>query len=326
MRGRLEQYAQRLWYGQPRPTPWVLLATLYRASLGSRWQRSGDRPPCPVIVVGNLTVGGTGKTPVVLALVHELQRAGLSVAVISRGYGGAVGRGPERVAREADPRHVGDEPALLAASLDSPVWVGRSRQRALAAALADGAQVVVSDDGLQHRGLARSFEIVVVDGRRGFGNGRLLPAGPLRCPPVRIEQADRVLVRAPRLASALPTGADFTLEAKALVNPEGQRRSPDSLSGQTVTAVCGIGHPEQFRAQLESLGMQVDLRAFPDHHDYRAPDLEGLSGPIVTTTKDWVKLRRLERLPAGLEALEVEARLPSELLTDVLGHVREFQP
>ncbi len=325
LRGALEDYAGRLWYGAPKPTPWLALSALYRLLLGARWRRPGAAPGCPVIVVGNLTVGGTGKTPVVMALVRALQQAGHRVAVISRGYGGRVRCGPERVERDADPWRVGDEPALLASSLQAPVWIGRQRDQALAAALAQGAEVVVADDGLQHRALARSFEIVVVDGQRGFGNGRLLPAGPLRGPIERLKQADQLLVRAPRRLAGLPPGPEFTLEPLSLLALDGRRRAPDSLAGQTVTAVCGIAHPAQFKAQLEALGMRVDLRAFPDHYRFRAADLDGLSGPIVTTAKDAVKLRCLERLPGSIEVLEIEAMLPPELIAAVLAHVREFQ-
>lgn len=322
----IERYAQGLWYRARPARGWTMLSWLYAKALGSRWRRPDERPGCPVIVVGNLTVGGTGKTPVVLALVRHLLAAGLRPAVISRGYGGKLRGEPERVGSEADPDHVGDEPALIANSLSVPVWVGAHRRLALEAAQAAGADVVISDDGLQHRDLPRSFEIVVVDGARGFGNGQLLPAGPLRCPPERLAQVDAVLLRAPCSAANLPPGRAFKLEPVRLHDlATDQDQAPVNLDGQTVTAVCGIGHPEQFAAQLEALGMRVRLRSFPDHHRYMAGDLERLRRPIVTTSKDAVKLRRLQPPPHGVQVLEVEAVLPAALLADLVSHVREFQ-
>ncbi|MGY6555068.1 MAG: tetraacyldisaccharide 4'-kinase, partial [Wenzhouxiangella sp.] len=277
-------------------------------------------------VVGNLSVGGTGKTPVVMALAQHLLDSGFKPAVISRGYGGHVGRGPEQVEPPVDPSHVGDEPALIASALDVPVWVGSRRRWALEAAVAAGADVVIADDGLQHRQLPRSFELVVVDGLRGFGNGRLLPAGPLRCPIQRLAEADRVLLRGPCTGPDLPAGIPFRLKPLALRDLTGkQPQPPDSLAGQSVSAVCGIGHPEQFAGQLEALGMQVELHAFPDHHRYACADLLKLPRPIVTTAKDAIKLRRLEPVPAGIHVLDVAAELPLALLQDLVEHVREFQ-
>lgn len=327
MRRRLERFARRLWYGG-RPSPvWLGLSRLYRLGLGAKWGRPTERPPCPVIVVGNLTVGGTGKTPVVMALARSLLQAGLKPAIISRGYGGRPGRAVVRVRPGDDPGRVGDEPALMAASLDVPVWIARRRRLALEAALSAGAEVVIADDGLQHRDLARSLEIVVVDGGLGLGNSRLLPAGPLRCPVERLEQVDHVLLRAPCSAPDLPAGEVFELRPMALTGLHDRlRREPTSSSGQSVTAVCGIGHPEQFQALLERLGMRVELKAFSDHHRYRGSDLAGLARPIITTAKDAVKLRALEPIQTGVEVLEVEAALPVGLVDAVVGHVREFRP
>ena len=327
MRRALERFARHLWYARGEPgTPWRLAAGLYRAALGRRWQRPLQRPLRPVVVVGNLTVGGSGKTPVVLALAAALSARGRRVAIISRGYGGRRTRHPRRVNQGDDPREVGDEPALLAEASAVPVWIGARRRAVLEAAVAAGAEVVVSDDGLQHRALPRSFEIVVIDGVLGFGNGCLLPAGPLRSPPERLEQADAVLIRGPVDDPPWP-GAVFELEASALVDLNGaDRREPDALAGRKVSAVCGVGNPDQFAAQLGRLGMQVELVAFPDHHDYRRRDLEEVPGPIVTTAKDAVKLRNLSPLPQPVWVLEVRAMLPQELVDSVLTHVGEFKP
>ena len=327
MRRLLENYAARLWLKEQPPLVWRSLSRIYRLALGKKWQRPDERPSRPVIVVGNLTVGGTGKTPVVMALARQLSSAGYQPAVISRGYGGRPGQDLLRVQPGDDPRRVGDEPALMASSLQVPVWIARRRRLALEAAIESGADAVIADDGLQHADLPRSFEIVVIDGQRGLGNGWLLPAGPLRGPLERLKQADRILIKAPRTATALPQGGSFELRARALVGlADGRRRDPGHLAGRRVSAVCGIGQPAQFAALLEGLGMQVDLHAFPDHHDYCLSDLDGISGPVVTTAKDAVKLKRLGTLPVPVEVLEIEAVLPSELSADVVDHVRKFQP
>jgi tetraacyldisaccharide 4'-kinase len=192
--------------------------------------------------------------------------------------------------------------------------------------VAEGAEVVVSDDGLQHRRLARSFEIVLIDGQRRFGNGRLLPAGPLRQPVERLEQADAVLFRA---CDDLDPGYDqrFDLVPDALIRlDDGARLAPLALAGQSVSAVCGIAHPEQFVRTLESLGQQPTLVAFPDHHRFVAADVQALPPPIVTTAKDAVKLKRLARLPEAVHVLEVSATLPDSLLQAVTDHVQQFAP
>lgn len=327
MRRRLECYAKQLWTTQRPPLLWRGLSRVYRHALGSHWKRPAERPPCPVIVVGNLTVGGTGKTPVVMALARHLLGAGLQPAIISRGYRGRPGRAVRRVEPGDDPQLVGDEPALIAASLDVPVWIARRRRLALNAALEHGADVVIADDGLQHRDLPRSFEIVVIDGQRGLGNGWLLPAGPLRGPPERLGQAERILIKAPVTARDLPSGSVFELRPLALAAlADGRRGPPDGLAGRAVSALCGIGHPAQFVSLLEALGMRVDLHAFPDHHAYRLVDLDGIDEPIVTTAKDAVKLRALGSLPVSIEVLEVEAALPAELVAGVVDHVRKFRP
>lgn len=327
MRQVIERYAKEMWYGRRSARGWAGLSWLYQKALGSRWHRPTERPPIPVIVIGNLSAGGTGKTPVVMCVARHLIESGFRPAVISRGYGGVVGHGPERVEPQADPGRVGDEPALIAERLKLPVWVGTRRRLTLDAAVAAGADVVISDDGLQHRELPRSFEIIVVDGVRGFGNGRLIPAGPLRCPVERLAEADRVLLRGPCTRDELPPGIPFAFQPVALRDLVGTKsEAPDSLAGQSVSAVCGIGHPEQFAAQLEALSMQVELHGFPDHHRYRPVDLAKLPRPIVTTAKDAIKLRRLKPVPEGVRVLDVEAALPSALLQDLVEHVRKFRP
>ncbi|MEE4639323.1 MAG: tetraacyldisaccharide 4'-kinase [Wenzhouxiangella sp.] len=329
MRVWLERYANRLWYETECPAwPWRALAGLHRVVLGGRWQRPAGRPPVPVLVVGNLAVGGSGKTPSVIALARHLHRMGLRTGIISRGYGRSGSsqgdRRPLRVNPDSDPDQCGDEPVFIAQATGLPVWVCRDRRAALESAVIEGAEVVVSDDGLQHRRLARSFEIVLIDGQRRFGNGRLLPAGPLRQPVARLEQADAVLFRA--AGDSNPDQEQcFDLVPEALVRlDDGARLAPRALAGQAVSAVCGIAHPAQFVRTLEALGQQPTLFAFPDHHRFVPADLRALGTPIVTTAKDAVKLRRLGRLPGSVYVLEVSATLPDSLLQAVTDHVQQF--
>lgn len=282
---------------------------------------------CPVVCVGNLTVGGSGKTPVVAALARGLASRRESVAVLSRGYGGAGGRS-SRVIETPDPTLHGDEPAMLAALLPGClVVVGPDRVQSAQLAIASGATVAVLDDGLQHRRLARDVDIVVVDGTRGFGNGFLLPRGPLREPPSALRRAHLVLVKEGAgpfrdlighgirdLAEGVPVHG-FRLVARSLVRADGTRDELETVRGRPVVAMSGIGNPEGFHATLSALGADVVAQlAFPDHHRYtpaelrRAEDVArhvGADG-IVTTAKDFTKLRpRSAELP--LLALEVEA-------------------
>ena len=324
LRGPLERYLQRIWY-QGRPSPrWLgWLASAYRRSLGSTWHRPLERPPRPVIVVGNLTAGGAGKTPVVIALVRHLQASGWSVGVISRGYGGIEPAEPRRVAGDDSPARCGDEPVLIAGRSGAPVWVCRHRDRALQAALAAGCEVIVSDDGLQHAALPRSLEVCVIDGLRGLGNARLLPAGPLRQPVERLEEVDLVLIKG--AGYLRPDAHVFELQPVGLTYLDGSpAEALGQWEGRTVDAVCGIADPDSFAATLSGLGIESRLRAFGDHHRYTAADFEGLAGPVITTGKDAVKLARLA-LNATVRVLDVEALLPRRVVEQIDLHLMSFQ-
>lgn len=328
MKDGLEAWLNELWYSR-RPAPvWLrALVPVYRMASARRWQKPDERPPCPVIVVGNITVGGSGKTPVVAALARLLARAGHAPAVISRGYGGRHRHEPAAVTPSSDPAAVGDEPVLLARRAGCAVWVCRDRRAALAAARSGGADVVIADDGLQHPALPRSYEICVVDGMRGLGNGRLLPAGPLRQPVERLDEVDQVLIkqagesRAPDdargLAFAVVPGRPYRLGT-----PDEGRMDPPPTA---FDAVCAIGNPESFFALLDALGYRFRRRAFPDHHAYSADELSSLPGPLIVTEKDAVKLERLKGLPETW-VLPIEARLPDAVGEALRAHVREFCP
>jgi tetraacyldisaccharide 4'-kinase len=262
----------------------------------------------PVVVVGNITVGGTGKTPLALALADSFAVRGRHPGIVSRGYGGRHAQQndpPVVVTREDDPADVGDEP-LLYASRGFPVAIGRDRAAAAQLLLRRHPQVdvLISDDGLQHYGLDRDVEIVVVDGARGLGNGRMIPAGPLREPASRLREAELVVVTEtpdgvanapPEAAHDVPRFVQRLVPDASLyrVGDPGTARPVTSFAGTRAHAVAGIGHPQRFFSTLEQLGLSITPHAFPDHHAFTPVDL-ALPGhaPIVMTAKDAVKCRR----------------------------------
>jgi len=261
------------------------------------------RLPVPVIVVGNVTAGGTGKTPAVLWLAHHLREHGYRPGIVSRGYGGTQAS-PRHVTPDSDPYAFGDEPVLLARRSGSPVWTGVDRAATARALLAaePTCNVLVSDDGLQHYGLGRDLEICVLDGARGLGNGWLLPAGPLREPPSRLATVDAIVINGGTEApGAMGAGAaghpeiprfGMTLEGRELYNlvNRGHRIGPDLLRGRRLHAVAGIGDPGRFFRHLQDLGLEFVAHSFPDHHPYRATDIEyAEADAIVMTEKDAVK-------------------------------------
>lgn len=294
------------------------LAALRRAAYRVGLLRS-HRLPVPVIVVGNIAVGGSGKTPVALWLVERLQRAGHHPLIISRGYGGRLA-GPCAVAPDADPRDCGDEPVLLARRAACPVWIGRDRVAVALAALAahPDCDVVVTDDGLQHYRLCRDIEIAVVDARV-LGNGLLLPAGPLREGLGRLAGCSLVLAHGHLPAAIGGRLGRVPVHPVALVpaplyrlSDPGCRREARELAALRLRAIAGIGRPERFFATLAELDLApVSTRAFPDHHGFTAADLalEGADA-LVVTEKDAVKLQASAPEPCWV--LPVDARIPDE--------------
>ncbi len=285
----------RIWYGS-HPLSWLLapLSWLYcgavrlrRLGYRSGWPRS-RRLAVPVVVVGNLTVGGTGKTPLVLRLVELLRERGWTPGIITRGYGGTARTWPQRVSPGSDPRAVGDEPVLLARRGGCLVVAGPDRVAAGELALSEGGcDILLSDDGLQHYRLARDLEIAVVDAQRGLGNRRCLPAGPLREPPGRLDSVDLVLNHGG------DKGHRMHLVPNAAVNLRDGARLRD-LAGfrgeSTVTAVAGIGNPGRFFALLRGIGLTIVERPYPDHYPFSAADLaDWPPGPVLMTEKDAVK-------------------------------------
>lgn len=251
------------------------------------------RAPVPVIVVGNLSVGGTGKTPLILWLVEHCRARGLRVGVVSRGYGATPPSLPWRVRAGQSPGEAGDEPLMIVERSGVPLVIDPDRPRAVRALLEQEAlDLILSDDGLQHYRLARDLELVLIDAARGLGNRRCLPAGPLREPPERLQAVDACL-----LNGAAGDGADgfaFNLRPSALVNlASGERRPLDHLpAGQAVHAVAGIGNPQRFFATLEALHWRPVPHPFADHAAYAPQDLRFTPAlPLLMTEKDAVKCR-----------------------------------
>lgn len=308
MSASLDAYLQGLWYAR-RPSGWWLAPLAFVFAVGAAirrhayrqgWRRT-YRVGVPVVVVGNLTVGGTGKSPLVGALAMALRRRGFRPGILTRGYGASL-RTPRRVGTDSDPGEVGDEAGMLARDTGLPVVASVDRVAGAEALVAEGVDVVVCDDGLQHYALHRDVEIVVIDASRGLGNGRLLPAGPLREGPERLATVDAVVLNGAPSPQAAETSAwrgregvwfmQLVPEAARNVREPRTWRSLEQFRGQRVHAVAGIGHPARFFALLRASGLEVIEHPFPDHHAFVAADLDfGDSLPVLMTAKDAVKCR-----------------------------------
>ena len=294
----------------------VLRRAAYRAGLRRTWQVG-----CPVVVVGNLAVGGAGKTPLVIAMAKLLSGRGLRVGIVCRGYRGSASRWPRQVRPDADPARVGDEAVLLARRAGVPVAAGPNRIAASRILVRRSkCDVILSDDGLQHLRLARDVEIVVVDGVRRHGNGRCMPAGPLREPLSRLASVDLVVVNGEAREGEL----GMRLAAADAVSLAGGEagRPLDSFRGAPVHAVCGIGHPERFFRTLEAHGLTIVRHPFPDHHAFNGEEIRFADGaPVLMTEKDAVKCERFA--DARHWCVPVEAELSGELQARLLAVLRE---
>lgn len=274
----------------------------------------------PIVVVGNICVGGTGKTPLVIALYFLLKRQGFKPGIVSRGYGG-VYQNLHWVMADSNPRLVGDEPVLIANRTGAPVVVARQRVKAVAALLSDtDCDIVLCDDGLQHYALKRDIEIAVVDGKRGYGNGLCLPAGPLREPISRLDNIDFLIQNGTGDFSILHM---YLIGSKLIsVADNGRSHGVAILDGETIHAIAAIGHPERFFDYLEGLGAKVIRHAFKDHHQFKKSDLifndEYL---IVMTEKDAVKCRYIAN--DKMWFLPVEAKLPKVFEEEFLSKIEK---
>lgn len=287
------------WFGEGSPPlPVRAVSKLYAGVVAARtslyrcgWLRS-RHPGKPVLVVGNVIAGGSGKTPLTIALVERLRAEGFTPGVASRGYGRDDAGTPRWVDAALDPRLGGDEPVLIARRTGVPVRVDADRAAAAQALVDAGCDVIVCDDGLQHYRLARDLEIEVIDGRRRYGNGLPIPAGPMREPAARGARCDfRVLNLGSEDGEAGFGEWPMRLVSDAVVAMRGARTAPlSAFAGQRVHAVAGIGDPERFFAMLRGQGIAVVPHAFADHHAYRAEDLAfGSDLPVLMTEKDAVK-------------------------------------
>jgi tetraacyldisaccharide 4'-kinase len=336
----IDRALQRLWYGEFRlallpliPLSWVfaVIVAVRRAAYRYGVLRS-HRVAVPVIVVGNITVGGTGKTPFTIWLADQLAARGLKVGVVLRGYGGASTTWPRQVTRDSSWHEVGDEGCLIAMRTSAIVVAGPDRVADARLAIELGAQVVLSDDGLQHYRLARDAEILVMDGTRKLGNGRLLPAGPLRESASRLRSVDLQVItqrspqgsEQPSIESRVPMVVARPTVRVAVNLVNGESRSLASFAGSSVHAVAAIGHPEGFFDALRALGLQVRGHAFPDHAQLaREHVVFDDAAPVLMTEKDAVKCAAVadERhwaVPLHVELNAADAASVSALLERIV--------
>ena len=287
----MHRFIDKIWYGY-HPLRWVLLpfSIVYRfiTALRRRYLHRYQQQPfsVPIVVVGNLTMGGAGKTPLVIALVRQFQAKGLRVGIVSRGYGAGARVFPYEVKADADAAFVGDEPLLLAKKTGCPVVIAPKRNLAVQY-LIDlyQSQIIISDDGLQHYAMSRAIEIVVIDGMRGLGNRLCLPAGPLREAPQRLKTVDFVVVNGGEWPDAYRmdcTPGEITglLTGKTI---------PIAALKKPVAAIAGIGNPQRFFALLKAMGLVFKAYSFADHHQFQPEDLCVNEKTVVMTEKDAVK-------------------------------------
>ena len=293
----------------------MLRRTLYRNGI-----LTSQRLAVPVVVIGNISVGGTGKTPLTLALAQQLIQRGRHPLIVSRGHGGSAQQ-LQPVTPDSDVRQVGDEPLLMAQRNLCPVWIGKDRAATAQAALQANPQcdVVLCDDGLQHYRLRRDVEIAIIDGARGFGNGFMLPAGPLREPVSRLQKVDAVVVNG---ADAATGQYAMRLSGEIFHNrlEPGKTATAAELRKLRCHAVAGIGHPQRYFRHLAALGLNIVEHAFPDHHPYRATDLSFADcDAILLTEKDAVKCGAFA--DERYWVLRVEARIDPALTDHILRRI-----
>ena len=285
--------------------------------------------PIPVIVIGNITVGGTGKTPLVIWLSNALRQAGFHPGIVSRGYGGEH-QSPREVLADSMPEEVGDEPILIAKRTGRPIFVGVDRAQAGLALLKAHPEVdiLISDDGLQHHHLERDIEIVVVDGQRKFGNALLLPAGPLREPVSRLNSVDAVVVTGSDKLAFLDHNIPspiYPMELRgdrfASLMDANIEQTADFFKGRPLVAVAGIGNPNRFYQTLDGLDLVFERHSFPDHHMFTPQDLDSfLDKTILMTEKDAVKCAKFAKRNAKFDiwVLPVSAMIDADLTELIL--------
>ena len=318
-------YTKKTWLLFLAPIAWLFsgLSSLRRHYLQTVYQ--GTPFSAPVVVIGNISVGGSGKTPLIIALVRELKEKGYSVGVVSRGYGGKAIRYPLIVSKNTPASESGDEPLLIVKSCGCPVVVDPNRENAVRTLLERfSCDLVLSDDGLQHYQMHRDVEVAVIDASRGLGNKLTLPAGPLREPLKRLQEVDFIVHNGVEHINADSGNAKNTCFVK--LEPVGLRKfgaeelisAAQWVDSMSVHAVAGIGHPERFASTLKEMGFEPDLHAKNDHEALSIGDLRFKDQrPIIITEKDAVKYN--DAVPENLWVLEVRMRLSDQLVDNVLA-------
>lgn len=326
-RHRLEALVVKAWY---RGAWWLYLLWPLSVLVGwvvSKRRQGAEQAPGllrPVVVVGGITIGGTGKTPVVIALTQRLGELGFRVGIVSRGYGGSSGGAVQRVEVGSRAAVVGDEPLLMARRTGVPVFVGHDRLAAAQQLIAmTDVNLVLSDDGLQHYRLPRDYEIAVIDAHRGLGNGHLLPMGPLREPATRLDSVNWVLQR-----NGTDGNRGFSYRLSGFdCRQSGARLAPgDAVThwqGLTIAAVTGLGQPEQFFDSLERLGLVITRQAYPDHYSFTAADIAQVDAEIIVVTeKDAVKLEAVD--DQRIWVLSICVDLPEPLVRDLTERLADL--
>ncbi len=315
----------RLWYGA-HPLRWLLwpFSMVYQGITVFRrhyLQCVQTTFSVPVIVVGNITVGGVGKTPLVIALAKAFQSRGLKVGIVSRGYGAEGVDYPYEVTSDDDAVMVGDEPLLLVKKIGCPVVIAPKRVKAVEYLLTHHqSQIIISDDGLQHYAMGRSIEIAVIDGIRGVGNGYSLPAGPLREGVERLQHVDFVVINgASRVMMPLKTKTyQMDLVPGEIVALASSKKVRVSELAVPVAAIAAIGHPQRFFSTLKGMGLAFNEYSFKDHHQFKPDDLSFAEQTIVMTEKDAVKC--LPFATKEMYFVPVDAQIESDFWTALWKH------
>lgn len=331
-------FLERAWYKQ---SSWLLLlwpvSLLFRLLAFTRRKvqqagNNGARYAVPIVIIGNISTGGTGKTPLLITLVNQLKKAGMKPGVVSRGYGGHASNYPLKVIESTDVNESGDEALVIVRNTQCPVVVDPDRVAAVDHLLSNqDVDIVLSDDGLQHYRLHRDIEIIVVDGQRLFSNGLCFPAGPLREPVHRLSEADYVFVNGGAEEQQLDGALVMELRPRFLINLLSGEKKPFSgvpfNMGNTVQAVSAIGNPDRFHQTLESLPHTVKHFTFPDHHSFDYDEFKTIGiddkQPVVMTEKDAVKCKDFAQ--KNYWYLTVEVNLSSSFLEKFELQIAKFQ-
>ncbi len=334
----IERAVNASWYGRSKWTyAFLPVEPLIKRHIKKRSSDHHAPKTGPVvIVVGNITVGGTGKTPLILSLCQSLQREGFSVGIVSRGYGGASDNYPLEVLPSTDTSESGDEAKMLALSSGVPVIVDPQRAQAVRALCRNhDVDIVLSDDGLQHYAMARDIELLVVDSSRGFGNGHCLPVGPLREPLARLDSVDFILTNGKKSVDGLANHPHFSFDIspaywqsvgelfKESTNFESAIALDELPRDQSYLAIAGIGNPQRFFATLKSLNVTFDEQSFPDHYNYTQADFSSNTRPLVMTEKDAVKCGSF--FQSDWYFLKVKADLDPEFTKQLINRIRTVQ-